>query len=214
MDICESAVYSWLKHVKKCQVIEVNWKPSKEWTICEEKELDNIMAFCSEHFKNNYGFNLIDKQSLGQKLKQIECDVMGIKHSAERIDFYAVETAFHAEGLYYTEGKLDGTVKKVVQKLISLALCLKGFFNTNNGEIYFTSPHATKTKEMELNKYVNELQDLFIANGYNYKFKLLFDAEFNNEIIKPIRKLKKRISDSHEAFARAGIILDMMKKFD
>lgn len=27
----ESLAASWLKHVHKCQIVQLNWKPSSEW---------------------------------------------------------------------------------------------------------------------------------------------------------------------------------------
>jgi len=31
IEIGESIVYSWLKHIKKCKIIQLNWKVSINW---------------------------------------------------------------------------------------------------------------------------------------------------------------------------------------
>lgn len=33
IEMGESCVYSWLKHVKDCRIVQLNWKPSAEWDL-------------------------------------------------------------------------------------------------------------------------------------------------------------------------------------
>lgn len=39
IEIGESLFYSWLRHVKECQLVQMNWKASPEWQLQHEEEL-------------------------------------------------------------------------------------------------------------------------------------------------------------------------------
>lgn len=39
IEMGESLFYSWLRHVKECQVVQMNWKPSPSWQLQNEEEL-------------------------------------------------------------------------------------------------------------------------------------------------------------------------------
>ncbi len=39
----ESLIYSWMRHIKKCQITQTNWKSSPEWKLENEKRLTAFM---------------------------------------------------------------------------------------------------------------------------------------------------------------------------
>jgi hypothetical protein len=39
IEIGESLIYSWLRHVQGCVVTQINWKPSPTWEVAKEREL-------------------------------------------------------------------------------------------------------------------------------------------------------------------------------
>ena len=39
IEIAESLIFSWLRHVQGCVVAQMNWKPSPRWPISNEDEL-------------------------------------------------------------------------------------------------------------------------------------------------------------------------------
>lgn len=39
----ESLSYSWLRHVKECQIVQTNWKVSPQWVIQHEEALAQLM---------------------------------------------------------------------------------------------------------------------------------------------------------------------------
>ncbi len=44
IEIGESLMLSWLRHVKKCQLVQLNWKPFiNHWKLSNEGEIERIM---------------------------------------------------------------------------------------------------------------------------------------------------------------------------
>ena len=43
IEMGESLFYSWLRHVKECQLVQTNWKVSPKWTLRHEEELERLM---------------------------------------------------------------------------------------------------------------------------------------------------------------------------
>lgn len=44
IEMGESLFYSWLRHVKKCQIVQTNWMTSSQWQLSNEDRLEEIMA--------------------------------------------------------------------------------------------------------------------------------------------------------------------------
>ena len=44
IEMGESLFYSWLRHVKECQIVQTNWTTSPQWTLRHEDELIDIMT--------------------------------------------------------------------------------------------------------------------------------------------------------------------------
>jgi len=61
IEMGESLFYSWLRHVKECQVVQMNWKPSPSWQIMVEEELKQFMDITNEYFQDKYGYSIYKK---------------------------------------------------------------------------------------------------------------------------------------------------------
>ena len=52
IEICESLIFSWLRHVQGCIVTQMNWKPSPTWAVARDGELaeafDDIRNFSGQ----------------------------------------------------------------------------------------------------------------------------------------------------------------------
>jgi hypothetical protein len=52
IEIAESLVLSWLRHVQGCAVTQLNWKPSPSWQLSNDdvlrQEFERIRALASE----------------------------------------------------------------------------------------------------------------------------------------------------------------------
>ena len=106
-------MYSWLRHVKECQLVQTNWKSSQSWNLSNKELLTKIMNITAEYYSSKYGMDIFRKSSLEQLLKQAEVDVIGISFSPEPF-IYGIDIAFHENGLMYGN-KLE-TAEIVIKK--------------------------------------------------------------------------------------------------
>ena len=49
IEMGESLFYSWLRHVKECQIVQTNWKPSSQW-LAQNKDAENLMSVSDSFF--------------------------------------------------------------------------------------------------------------------------------------------------------------------
>lgn len=63
IEIAESLMLSWLRHAKRCQVIQLNWKPSVgSWELFNESRVEAVMRDTEQLFKMKYeGLDLFKK---------------------------------------------------------------------------------------------------------------------------------------------------------
>ena len=87
IEIGESLCYSWLRHVKDCQIVQTNWKPYPSWQLLHEEGLNNFMQTSGKHFTSHYDLRVYKKNSsLAQLLRQAEVDALGISMSDVRCE--------------------------------------------------------------------------------------------------------------------------------
>ncbi len=131
IEIGESLFYSWLRHVKGCQIVQTNWKVSPQWQLSNIDSLQNMMRTIDNYFYDKYRYTVFKgNTSLSQLLKQSECDTFGFKLTDNEISAYAVDVAFHEAGLNYGDRKT--TIMKVIEKCARTAFCLNGLQITQN----------------------------------------------------------------------------------
>jgi hypothetical protein len=64
IEMGESLFYSWLRHVKECQLVQTNWKISPSWEIKNEEESKKLMNDVKVYFENKYNYDLFKKKLL------------------------------------------------------------------------------------------------------------------------------------------------------
>ena len=45
IEMGESLFYSWLRHVKECQIVQTNWKTSSQWALQHEDKLEEMAQY-------------------------------------------------------------------------------------------------------------------------------------------------------------------------
>ena len=55
IEMGESLFYSWLRHVKQCHIVQMNWKVSPLWELKHNDELASLMNLSDEFFSQKYG---------------------------------------------------------------------------------------------------------------------------------------------------------------
>ncbi len=111
IEMGEYLMLSWLKHAKECKITQLNWKPSSNWNTYNEKEVEALYKKAILHFP-------VFKQnsSLEQIIKQAEIDVLGLSYENNTAYYYAVDIAYHENGLNY--GSKGETIERISKKLL------------------------------------------------------------------------------------------------
>ena len=74
IEIGESIMFSWLRHAKNCQLVQLNWKPSVNvWDDYNEEIVDLVIEKTQKRYSEKFNLDLFKKSS---SRKQI------IKHRA------------------------------------------------------------------------------------------------------------------------------------
>ena len=201
IEMGESLIYSWLRHEKQCQLAQTNWKSSGYWEILHYEELASLLEKFQKFYDEKYNFDISKGGSVDQFLKQAEIDVLGIAINHRQQHLYAVDIAFHEDGLNY--GDKEKTLNKIIQKCVRSALCLYGYFGVNTGEVIFASPKINNFIEKELTPLLSELSDLFEQFGFNFSAILYCNGNFETGIMQPVLQKSKNIADTSELFLRS-----------
>lgn len=201
IEIGESLVYSWLRHIKSCQIVQLNWKASTvAWDLYKEDIVENIYNKIHNHFSGR-GYNIF-KNSYSQLLQQGEIDALGVALDKNiKSSFYGVDIAFHENGLKY--GKKKESCERIVKKMVRTAMLFLAFFNSKKASIVFASPKIGKSLVDELNNLFNELNELFSNMGFEYTFELYANERFQTSIFLPVIKCSDKIADTSELFMRS-----------
>ena len=211
IEMGESLFYSWLRHVKDCQLVQTNWKASGKWNLMHEEELEMLWNQVDQFFRAAYGYKIFKQNaSLMQIIQQGECDVLGISFQSDGSIYYAVDVAFHEGGLNY--GTKDETIMKVIAKGIRTAMCLYGFFNTRKADIIFASPKINPSVLEPLLLCLKDANRLLRLYGYDFELRLIANQDFENSVVEPILMASDGISDTTELFVRSYQMYKMFSK--
>lgn len=202
IEMGESLFYSWLRHVKECQVVQTNWKISPQWQLQHEDELSALMQITDKHFSDKYGYKIYKKNSsLSQLIQQGECDAVGVSIQNGALRTYAVDVAFHESGLNY--GSREETVMKVILKSLRTAMCLYGFMGSRDAEIVFASPKINPAILSDLAPCMEDINSILKQRGFDFTARILANDDFNESVLKPILLVSDGVADTSELFLRS-----------
>lgn len=116
IDVCESLAYSYLRHVKRCWIVQTNWKASERWDRCQDADLEVRYSEVIRRFDPER--SVVKQTKATQVLKQGEIDVVGVDQQGE---IHAMEVAFHGAGLNYGDSTdTENVLKKMLRTLFIL----------------------------------------------------------------------------------------------
>jgi hypothetical protein len=217
IEIGESLIASWLKHVYGCQIVQQNWKVSNFWDIrISEKEIQKTLQGLKKHFKGKEVEFISKKQKSSQMIKQGEIDCIGLNLEIDG-DFklyvnniYAVDIAFHESGLNY--GNIEATCERITKKYIRTALTIYQYFGIKDADIIFATPKTTNLVHYNrLKETATNVKNIFDELGFNFQFKLYSNEDFENEILLPLYLKVDKIADSSELFIRSLKLSNLFK---
>ncbi|MEK5268833.1 MULTISPECIES: hypothetical protein [unclassified Heyndrickxia] len=202
IEIGESLLLSWLKHIKECQLVQTNWKASYKWELKNKDDLEQLMKTSSELFSQKYGYDIFKgNKSLDQLIGQAEIDVIGISYEENQSHIYAIDVAFHEAGLNY--GSKDETVTRVIKKCLRTAMCIYGYFGFSTGTIIFTSPKINPSVEQDLMNCIGDINLVLRDTGLNYKIRIIGNDDFAEKIFEPVLNVIGDVADTSELFMRS-----------
>lgn len=216
IDIGESLMFTWLKHVEGCRIVQSNWRTSKDWEI--EENVKNEIEQIVESAQSKLGIlkyrSTKDKSAVASKmLNNLECDLLG--YNSQRHEYVAVEVAFHGSGLHYVPTRytackngIEYTANKVVTKLFSAAMALYAYLNVTKARIIFVSPFTSPAFESAVREAMKALKKIF--NGrikkFSYTFQFITNKEFKKEVLERVRECSSVGADPNELYIRSRML--------
>jgi len=203
IEIGESLLLSWLRHVQRCTVVQSSWKPSPAWEMggrpALEDRFESIRVWASQWPE----LPILKKGELDQFVRQAEIDLLGARIGrGEPPIWFAVESAFHENGLQY--GDRSQTIARVLKKLARAALALEACIDTGEAHLIFATPKMGTDLEAELEERMRSLEAM-LAGGAAPRFhlRLLGNQRFADEILAPVLDRASTVADTSELFLRA-----------
>ncbi len=198
IDIGESLVNSYLRHVKKCQIVQPAWKPSENWPVGRElyekagKEFDRI--------QRHPAFTEIFKTNFEHTLSQTEVDVLGL---APDNTLYAANVTFHEFGINF--GSKTDTRNRVIKNLLRAYLAMICYFPGQKHVLMYCSPRVSDPTEQVINEYFKILRSEFSSN--QDEFIYLSNNDFRDQILMGTLDCIQEQFDTSELFLRSFKLL-------
>jgi len=198
IDIGESLVSSYLRHVKNCYIVQTNWKPSGNW-VPETgsyqkagKEFDRI--------QHHPAFTEIFKTGFDQTLKQTELDVLGVDLQDT---IYAVNVTFHEYGINF--GAKTDTRNRVIKNLLRAYLAMNVYFPDKKHILMFCSPKVSPVTEEIIADYFRILESDF--GSEQTKFLYISNENFRDTVMMETLERIQEEFDTSELFLRSFKLL-------
>jgi hypothetical protein len=198
IDIGESLVYSYLRHVKNCYIVQTNWKPSGNW-IPESVDFEKAnLEF--ERIQRHPAFIEIFKTGFEHTLKQTEIDVLGLDQ-ADTV--YAINVTFHEYGI--NMGAKTDTRNRVIKNLLKAYLAMMVFFPGKKHVLMFCAPKVVTNTEEIIRDYFKVLQKDF--NSSQSQFVYISNELFRDKVMMETLDCIQQEFDTSELFLRSFKLL-------
>ncbi len=202
IEIGESLMLSWLRHVKECQIAQTNWKASSHWELKNQEKIEQLLNNSANCFSEKFSYDLFKSNSgLSQILAQAEIDALGITSDGTHSKIYAIDVAFHEAGLNY--GSKEETVTRVIKKCIRTAMCIYGYFGLTSGTIIFASPKINPSVMIAINECMSDMTDVLKSADLDFELRIIANDDFRESILEPVLSMLGEVSDTSELFMRS-----------
>jgi hypothetical protein len=199
IEVGENLMRSWLRHVKGCQLAELNWKPSSTWEKYGNAQdlMDQARAFFLRALEIEV-FKKTTKAS--QVIKQAEIDVLGVKLGLNGCVevVYGADIAYHEAGLHY-----EDNLGRILKKLLRGRLAIECYFGPVPCQMVFASPIVGSKSMPELLNAIERLRAFFIICGLDTITCFYANEQFKKEILIPTLDSSTDTADSSELFLRS-----------
>ncbi len=215
IEVGESLALSWLRHVRRCQVVQINWKATPDILVgVEDGPLGAVFDTIRRGFDEAAEpMPLVKKTaSLKQWLQQGEVDALGLKLRAGRVEeAIAVDIAFHEGGLQY--GSKAETSARVAKKLLRTALLLRGPLALEAGTVVFASPKVSPATAKAVVAALERVRAFASTVDVlrSVSFEVLIGDGFHEQILAKVLDTASDVADTSELFLRS---VQLVRLFD
>ena len=201
IEIGESLGYSYLRHVKQCWLVQVNWKASEHWAKhMTDAELEAMFAAMRRKFDPD-GSVFKKSRDAAQFLRQGEIDVLGVNQNG---GVHAMEVAFHEGGLNYG----GGVANRVLKKLLRTMMLLTAYHSSETRfHIYLVSPKVNHSDQEPLEETFTTLRTEYPEVEWN----LIINQDFTDQVMKPTLEKAGTVADTSELFMRSAKLLALSR---
>jgi hypothetical protein len=203
IEIGESLICSYLKHIEGCRIVQTNWKTSGQWSVTEYDKEQAKLLF--EKIKESPSFSTIFKNnSFEQLIKQAEIDVLGLNTTENSI--FGIDVAFHSAGLNY--GNPTETASIVMKKIFRAIFIMQSYFKEfDKFNSYFVTPKANSPYKTLIDDLIIEAKD--IINDDSISIEFISNEEFYLNMVDPLINNVFEEHDTMELFLRAVKLLHL-----
>jgi hypothetical protein len=207
IEICESRIFSWLRHVQGCVVAQTSWKPSPTWNVTRERELAEVFEAVRRLARQDIGLQIFKNGSFSQFIRQAEIDVLGVRwdRDVSSPEVIGVDSAFHEAGLQY--GNAEETVGRVLKKLIRAAFALEACLEAGEASVIFATPKMAEPVREGIERHLSVLEPCLARQrgsaGPRLRFRIIANADFSSEILEPVLAQVDAVADTSDLFLRS-----------
>lgn len=204
IEIGESLLLSWLRHVQQCTVVQSSWKLSPAWDMGDRAELYDRFEAIRTWASQWPELPILKNGEFDQFVRQAEIDLLAARVGRAHPTplWFAVESAFHENGLQY--GDRSQTIGRVLKKLARAALALEGCTGVAEANLIFATPKMATDLEAELEDHLSKLEVVLAAGSApRFRLRLLANQRFADEILIPVLDRASTVADTSELFLRA-----------
>lgn len=213
VEIGESLIFSWLRHVQSFAVTQLNWKPSPSWPLSNEHALRQEFERIRTLARETIGIPIFKQGEFAQFVRQAEIDVLGVRlpHDRATAQAIAVDSAFHEGGLNY--GSADETVGRVLKKVVRAALAIDGYLKVDEAQVVFATPKVAEPIRAAINRHLADLEVAFAEPApRRLRFRLIANGDFADEILQPVLTAAANVADTSELFLRAQQLMALCER--
>ncbi len=195
IEVGESLACSYLRHVKRCWIVQANWKAPAG--LGQRQDAETLFLEMRQRFDVD-GSVFKKTKDAGQFFKQGEIDVVGVDQQG---GVHAMEVAFHEDGLNYK----GSTEKRVLKKMLRTLFILRTYHLPETRiHIYFLSPKARPKVQKPLEITFDDLRREYA----DVEWHLLTNDDFDKSIVRPTLEKASAVADSSELFVRSVKLLE------
>lgn len=199
IEVSESLCYSYLRHVRRCWLVQTNWKPSAHWKRRrDDQALETLFQEMRRRFDEG---STVFKgtSSVRQVMRQGEIDVVGVDQEGS---IHAMDVAFHEGGLHY----VDGAANRVLKKMLRTQLLLAAYAPQGADRwIYFVSPKVQPAVQSALERAFSSLREHYAEVHWH----LIINEAFHEQIVRKALAKTDSVADTSELFARSVKLLNL-----